>query len=135
MRFIERDLKSKIIDLNKEYSAILITGARQVGKSTLFESIMKEQNTEREIVTLDDMEERALAKRDPAMFLKLHRPPIMIDEVQYAPELFSYIKIEIDRGAEPGSFWLTGSQAFRLMERSGAETAMRYAGKSFQRCP
>lgn len=127
MRFIERDLKSKIIDLNKEYSAILITGARQVGKSTLFESIMKEQNTEREIVTLDDMEERALAKRDPAMFLKLHRPPIMIDKVQYAPELFSYIKIEIDRGAEPGSFWLTGSQAFRLMELAQESLAGRVA--------
>lgn len=63
MRYIERDLKSKIIDLNNEYSAILITGARQVGKSTLFETIMKEQHLDREIVTLDDLEERALAKK------------------------------------------------------------------------
>lgn len=59
MRYIERDLKSKIIDLNNEYSAILITGARQVGKSTLFETIMKEQHLDREIVTLDDLEVRS----------------------------------------------------------------------------
>ena len=127
MRFIERDLKSKIIELNKEYSAILITGARQVGKSTLFKNIMEEIHADREIVTLDDLEERALAKKDPAMFLQIHEPPVMIDEVQYAPELFSYIKIEIDRGAAPGSFWLTGSQAFKLMELAQESLAGRVA--------
>ena len=92
MRFIERELKNKIIELNKEYSAILITGARQVGKSTLFINIMEENQIDREIVTLDDLEARALAKKDPAMFLQIHEPPVMIAEVQYAPELFSYIK-------------------------------------------
>lgn len=127
MRFIERDLKSKIIELNKEYSAILITGARQVGKSTLFKNIMEEIHADREIVTLDDLEERALAKKDPAMFLQIHKPPVMIDEVQYAPELFSYIKIAIDRGAAPGSFWLTGSQAFKLMELAQESLAGRVA--------
>ncbi len=127
MRHIERDLKSKIIELNKEYSAILITGARQVGKSTLFETIMKEHGEEREIVTLDDLEERALAKKDPAMFLQIHEPPVMIDEVQYAPELFSYIKIAIDKGAAPGSFWLTGSQAFKLMDLAQESLAGRVA--------
>ena len=127
MRYIERDLKSKIIDLNKEYAAILITGARQVGKSTLFETIMKEQGEEREIVTLDDLEARALAKNDPAMFLQIHEPPVMIDEVQYAPELFSYIKIAIDRGAAPGSFWLTGSQTFKLMDLTQESLAGRVA--------
>ena len=127
MRFIERDLKSKIIELNKEYSAILITGARQVGKSTLFKNIMEEIHADREIVTLDDLEERALAKKDPAMFLQIHEPPVMIDEVQYAPELFSYIKIAIDRGAAPGSFWLTGSQAFKLMELAQESLAGRVA--------
>ena len=127
MRHIERDLKSKIIELNKEYSAILITGARQVGKSTLFETIMKEHGEEREIVTLDDLEERALAKKDPAMFLQIHEPPVIIDEVQYAPELFSYIKIAIDKGAAPGSFWLTGSQAFKLMDLAQESLAGRVA--------
>ena len=127
MRYIERDLKAKILGLNKEYSAILMTGARQVGKSTLFETIMKEIHSEREIVTLDDLEERALARKDPAMFLQIHEPPVMIDEVQFAPELFSYIKIAIDRGAAPGSFWLTGSQAFKLMELAQESLAGRIA--------
>lgn len=71
---------------------------------------------DREYVTLDDLEERRIAKNDPALFLQLHEMPVFIDEVQYAPELFSYIKIAIDNGAPPSSFWLTGSQTFKLME-------------------
>ncbi|SEM25968.1 hypothetical protein SAMN04487770_1319 [Butyrivibrio sp. ob235] len=127
MRYIQRDLKSKIIELNKEYSAILITGARQVGKSTLFNDIKDELKSEREVVTLDDLEDRALAKNDPAMFLQIHEPPVLIDEVQYAPELFSYIKIAIDKGAAPGSFWLTGSQSFKLMDLAQESLAGRIA--------
>lgn len=97
--------------LTKEYSCILITEPRQVGKSTMLGHIDSTRNK----VTLDDLQERNLAKNDPEMFLKLHKTPILIDEVQYAPELFSYIKIAIDNGAEPGSFWLTGSQSYKLM--------------------
>ena len=124
MNYIKRDLENKIIALSKEYSCILITGPRQVGKTTVLRQLMKE---DREYVTLDDLEERALAKRDPAMFLAMHKIPIMIDEVQYAPELFSYIKIEIDKGAAPGTFWLTGSQAFKLMELAQETLAGRVA--------
>ena len=107
MRYIKRDIEEKIRSLNEEYACILITGPRQVGKTTVLRAIMDDSRT---YVTLDDMEERALAKRDPAMFLQLHDTPIFIDEVQYAPELFSVIKMAIDNGAAPGSFWLTGSQ-------------------------
>ncbi len=57
-----------------------------------------------------------MAKNDPKMFLQLHKPPIIIDEVQYAPELFTYIKIYIDTHHNPGDFWLTGSQIFSLMK-------------------
>ena len=96
MKIFNRDLKTKIIELNKEYSCILLTGARQVGKSTLFKTIMEDLGISREVVTLDDFEERSLAKSDPAMFLQIHDTPLMIDEVQYAPELFSYIKIAIN---------------------------------------
>lgn len=78
-------------------------------------------------VTLDDLEERAMAQNDPALFLQMHDRPILIDEVQYAPQLFAYIKIEIDNGAEPGSFWLTGSQAFRMMELVQESLAGRVA--------
>lgn len=124
MAYIKRDIEDKIIALSKEYSCILITGPRQVGKTTVLRQLM---DNNREYVTLDDMEERSLAKRDPAMFLQLHSTPIMIDEVQYAPELFSYIKMEIDKGAVPGTYWLTGSQAFKLMELAQESLAGRVA--------
>lgn len=124
MAYIKRDIEDKIIALSKEYSCILITGPRQVGKTTVLKQLM---NADREYVTLDDMEERGLAKRDPAMFLQMHSTPIMIDEVQYAPELFSYIKIQIDNGAAPGTYWLTGSQAFKLMELAQESLAGRIA--------
>ena len=124
MIYIKRDLEQKIIALSKEYSCILITGPRQVGKTTVLRQLMQEN---REYVTLDDLEERSLAKRDPAMFLSMHNTPIMIDEIQYAPELFSYIKIEIDKDAAPGTFWLTGSQAFKLMELAQESLAGRVA--------
>jgi len=124
MSYIKRDIENKIIALSKEYSCILITGPRQVGKTTVLKQLMDDN---REYVTLDDMEERSLAKRDPAMFLQMHSTPIMIDEVQYAPELFSYIKIQIDNGAAPGTYWLTGSQAFKLMELAQESLAGRVA--------
>lgn len=124
MAYIKRDIEDKIISLSKEYSCILITGPRQVGKTTVLRQLM---DGNREYVTLDDLDERSLAKRDPAMFLQIHSTPIMIDEVQYAPELFSYIKMEIDKGAEPGTYWLTGSQAFKLMELAQESLAGRVA--------
>lgn len=106
MNYIKRDLESKILSLSEEYSCILITGPRQVGKTTVLKQLMTD---DREYVTLDDLEERKLAKTDPAMFLQMHSLPIFIDEVQYAPELFSYIKIAIDNGAAPGAFWMSSS--------------------------
>lgn len=124
MVYIKRDIEDKILSLSKEYSCVLITGPRQVGKTTVLRQLMTD---DREYVTLDDMDERRLAKCDPAMFLQIHSTPIMIDEVQYAPELFSYIKIEIDKGADPGTYWLTGSQAFKLMELAQESLAGRVA--------
>ena len=124
MAYIQRDLTSKIKNLSKEYSCILITGARQVGKTTLLENSI-DKNIK--FVTLDDLSERKLAKTDPELFLNTHKTPIVIDEVQYAPELFSYIKIAIDKGAVPGSFYLTGSQSFKLMKLVKESLAGRVA--------
>lgn len=122
--YIKRDIETLILDLSKEYSCILVSGPRQVGKTTMLKKI-KPNNMG--YVSLDDLNERSLAKNDPAMFLTLHPTPILIDEVQYAPELFSYIKIAIDNGASPCSFWLTGSQSFKLMELAQESLAGRVA--------
>ncbi|MDE8732774.1 ATP-binding protein [Eubacteriales bacterium DFI.9.88] len=124
MDYIKRDLESVILELSQEYACILVTGPRQVGKTTTLKRLM---HPDRTYVSLDDLEERSLAKKDPALFLQLHQLPIFIDEVQYAPELFSYIKIAIDHGAEPGSFWLSGSQAFRMMSLAQESLAGRVA--------
>ncbi len=124
MNYIKRDLENKIVSLSKEYACVLVTGPRQVGKTTLLRNLMTDN---RNYVTLDDLEERRLAQNDPALFLELHELPILIDEVQYAPELFSYIKIAIDNGTAPGSFWLTGSQAFKMMELAQESLAGRVA--------
>ena len=124
MAYIQRGLENKLMALSKEYACILLTGPRQVGKTTVLRTLMTDS---RKYVTLDDLEERGLAKRDPAMFLQMHPAPLMIDEVQYAPELFTYIKIEIDKGAAPGSYWLTGSQAFSVMELAQESLAGRTA--------
>ena len=97
--YIERQLEKKFIAVSEEYACVLLTGPRQVGKSTMLRHLM--EGTARAEVSLDDLEERRLAKTDPAMFLKLHPAPVLIDEVQYAPELFSYIKIAVDNGAAP----------------------------------
>ena len=125
MVYIKRTLEKSIMDISEDYSCLLLIGPRQVGKTTVLEHLMK--GTKRQKVTLDDAENRRLAKSDPALFLELHPAPVMIDEVQYAPELFSYIKINVDNGAAPGSYWLTGSQAFQLMELAQETLAGRTA--------
>lgn len=99
MAYIYRTLEKKILEISLEYACVLVTGPRQVGKSTMLQHLMEGSNRNR--VTLDNTDERKLAKTDPALFLEIHPAPVLIDEVQYAPELFSYIKIKVDEGAAP----------------------------------
>lgn len=127
MDYISRHMESKIMELSKSYSAILLTGPRQAGKTTMLRSIAEKENIGREYVSLDDLNTRDMARNDPALFLQLHKPPVLIDEVQYAPELFTYIKIHIDEHREPGAFWMTGSQIFRLMQGVRESLAGRVA--------
>ncbi len=99
--------------VSREFPVLLLTGPRQVGKTTLLEACREEG---RGYVTLDDLEQRELAQRDPALFLQTHAPPLIIDEVQYAPQLFNVMKLTVDKMKQSGLFWLTGSQKFHLME-------------------
>lgn len=114
MKYIARSLEKVIEEVTKEYPVVLVTGPRQVGKTTMLQKLM--EGTSRNYVSLDDLNERNLAKTDPQLFIELHKPPVLIDEVQYAPELFTYIKIYVDSHHEAGDFWLTGSQVFKLMK-------------------
>ncbi len=127
MEYIKRHMEERILELSKSYSAILLTGPRQSGKTTMLRCLAEKENIGREYVTLDDLNTRDMAKNDPALFLQLHKPPILIDEVQYAPELFTYIKIHIDEHHNPGDFWMTGSQIFRLMQGVQESLAGRVA--------
>ena len=124
---LARHIEKKMLELSKSYSAILVTGPRQAGKTTLLRELAEREGIGRAYVTLDDLNTRDMAKNDPALFLQMHQPPIIIDEVQYAPELFTYIKIHIDENHTPGAFWLTGSQVFRLMRGVQESLAGRVA--------
>ena len=123
MDYIHRDMEKVVLQASGEYPVLIVTGPRQVGKTTMLKKLM--EGTGRSYVTLDDLNERALAQREPEMFFQLHQPPLLIDEVQYAPQLFTYIKIISDREQRAGDFWLTGSQTFSLMKLAGESLAGR----------
>ena len=125
MSYIRRSLEKIVLQVTKEYPVVLLSGPRQVGKTTMLKKLM--EGTARNYVSLDDLQERELARTDPELFLQLHKPPILIDEVQYAPELFPYIKLIVDKEQTKGDFWLTGSQVFSLMRGVQESLAGRVA--------
>lgn len=125
--YITRHMEKPVLELNEQYPVLLLTGPRQVGKTTMLEHLMEVEGRGRTKVTLDDLTIRELAKTDPKMFFQLYQPPLLIDEVQYAPELFPYIKIMVDERHQPGDFWLTGSQLFKMMEGVQESLAGRVA--------
>lgn len=111
--YYQRTLASVIEKATKSFKVVLITGPRQVGKSTLFEKLMEQDRTK---VSLDDFDVLTLARQDPNLFFQTYKPPLLIDEVQKAPELLLQIKKIVDNTDEKGLFWLTGSQKFTLMK-------------------
>jgi predicted AAA+ superfamily ATPase len=110
--YIQRTLEKTIKRASGFFPVILITGPRQVGKTTVFENC---ESTSRNYISLDIAEIRERAKKDPQRFFERYRTPLLIDEIQYAPQLLPYIKAIVDREKKKGMFWITGSQQFNLM--------------------
>jgi len=111
--YIERNLKDFFLKCSSQFPVMLVTGARQVGKTTFLQHL---QEDNRSYVSLDSLKNQELAKADPELFLQRFKPPLLIDEIQYVPELLPYIKIMVDAERKPGMFWLTGSQQFQMMK-------------------
>ncbi len=136
--YIKRTMEKTVEKMKKSFPVIMITGPRQVGKTTLL-SIMADKNKNEKInfISLDDLNARALAIEDPELFLRTYEMPLIIDEFQYAPNLLSYIKIIVDKKRLEnlknnnvkcnGLFYLTGSQAFETMENVTESLAGRIA--------
>ena len=121
MPYIQRHAKQTLMKMLSQFKVVLVTGPRQVGKSTLLQNELKNF----EYVTLDDMAELEQARSDPALFFKNHSLPVVIDEVQYAPELFRYIKFLVDKSDAKGQICLTGSQTYSLMQNVSESLAGR----------
>ncbi len=113
MKYYNRDIENLFTDYTKNFKSILITGPRQIGKSTFLKRLKEEK---RSYVTLDDLDLRAFANRDPKKFIEMYKPPVIIDEIQYAPKILSYIKIVCDNSEKRNLYWLTGSQKIQIMK-------------------
>lgn len=123
MAYINRHAEKTLKRLVNEFPALLVTGARQTGKTTLLKRFT--ELNEIPDMTFDDPSEELSAREDPRTFLSLHPAPYMFDEIQYVPELFRYIKMTVDADRKPGMFFLTGSQPFNLMQQASESLAGR----------
>ncbi len=112
MEYINRHIESTVKKYAESFPIVLITGARQVGKSTLLMNVFGNL----EYITFDDPTQVVSARSDPKHFFSLITPPVIFDEIQYIGELFSYIKMEVDRRKAKGLYIMTGSQQYALMQ-------------------
>ena len=119
--YINRAIENTILKTAKGFKSVLITGPRQVGKST----VLKHLFSDRKYITFDDPVLLAETKNEPGLFFRNNKPPIILDEVQYISELFPYIKMECDKSDEKGGFLLTGSQQYHLMKNVSESLAGR----------
>ena len=119
--FIKRHADEAIRKLSKMFGAVLVTGARQVGKTTLLQEVVKNAG----YVTLDDKIQLMNAVEQSGTFFKDNPPPVFVDEIQYAPNLFPQIKIILDKEKKKGLFYLSGSQQFEMMKNVSESLAGR----------
>jgi predicted AAA+ superfamily ATPase len=110
--YYKRHIEGVLQRYSKEFPSILVTGARQVGKSTLLNTMYPTYNS----ITFDNLSYIQAIKDSPDEFFDIYKYPIILDEVQKAPEIFLQLKIIIDKNKEKGNFYLTGSEQFELMK-------------------
>jgi hypothetical protein len=122
--YIRRTLEQPFLEAADHFPVLLVTGARQVGKTTFLRQLGGEL---RAYASLDDPRVLELARHDPALFMQRYPGPVIIDEIQYAPELLPFIKMAVDEQKAPGRYWLTGSQQFHLMKGVSESLAGRAA--------
>lgn len=122
--YIYRTMEAKLKYLSAHFPIVMVCGARQVGKTTLLNQIKKD-NEQIQYVTLDYPRLRSLAREDPELFLQQYQTPLIIDEIQYAPELLPYLKIRSDLTQQNGLYYLTGSQMFHMMKNVSESLAGR----------
>lgn len=120
--YIKRNCEKTVEYMSKRFPVVLVTGPRQVGKTTM---LMKIADKKRNYVTLDDPNARNMAINEPGLFLQRYEPPVIIDEIQYAPNLMQYIKLYVDEKGNMGDIWMTGSQMFHLMKNVSESLAGR----------
>ena len=112
MNYRNRHLETKILRYKEIFPVLLVTGARQVGKSTLLGHLCGAAMPH---ITFDPVIDVGNARQDPEFFIAQHPPPVILDEIQYAPELLAIIKRRVDRDDAPGQYFLTGSQNLALL--------------------
>lgn len=119
--YIPRHAEATVRRLSEMFGAVLVAGPRQVGKTTMLKELTKDIN----YVTMDDMVKLASAREESGTFFRDNPPPVFVDEIQKAPELFPQIKMILDRDRKKGQFFMCGSQQFRMMKNVGESLAGR----------
>jgi predicted AAA+ superfamily ATPase len=120
--YITRKIETTVRRISLTFPVLMVTGPRQSGKTTMLNHLSGDG---RKYVSLDDPSDRLFAKTEPSAFLERHSPPVIIDEIQYAPEILPYIKMYVDKHGTNGDFWLTGSQMFHMMKSASESLAGR----------